>query len=50
MIEGRAAHAVTVAVTWGWHDRARLESGKPDHVVERVADLAQLLHGDEDAF
>ena len=50
MIEGRAAHAVTVAVTWGWHDRARLASGKPDHIVEHVADLAHLLHGGEAEF
>lgn len=50
MIEGRAARAITVAVTWGWHDRARLETGKPDYVVENVDDLATLLHGDPDTF
>ena len=45
MIEGRAARAVTVAVTWGWHDRARLETGDPDHVVACVEELRALLLG-----
>lgn len=45
MIEGRAARAITVAVTWGWHDRARLERGHPDHIVEHVDELAALLEG-----
>jgi phosphoglycolate phosphatase len=50
MIEGRAARAITVAVTWGWHDRARLETGHPDHVVESVDELAALLHGEAAVF
>lgn len=50
MIEGRAARAITVAVTWGWHNRARLESGHPDHIVERVDELAALLDGASTTF
>lgn len=50
MIEGRAARAITVAVTWGWHKRVRLESGHPDHVVEHVDELAALLHGASNTF
>lgn len=50
MLEGRAARAITVAVTWGWHNRARLESGHPDHVVDTVTHLTTLLHGEAAAF
>jgi phosphoglycolate phosphatase len=45
MREGRCAGATTVAVTWGWHDAARLRRGAPDHVVDRPADLLALLDG-----
>lgn len=45
ILEGRTAGATTVAVTWGWHDRHRLESGGPDHIVESVGALARLLGG-----
>lgn len=43
ILEGRAARAVTVAVTWGWHDRERLAAGEPDHMVESVEALEALL-------
>lgn len=43
MVEGRRAGAVTVAVAWGWHDRARLERGAPDHVVASPAELVALV-------
>jgi phosphoglycolate phosphatase len=43
MIEGREAGARTVAVTWGWHDRERLLSTKPDRVADRSEDLLALL-------
>lgn len=46
MVEGRAAGATTVAVTWGWHDRARLQSGQPNHMVDSVKALARLLDGE----
>lgn len=42
MLEGRRAGATTVAVTWGWHERARLLRGAPDHVVDRPDDLVAL--------
>lgn len=44
MIEGREAGARTVAVTWGWHDRKRLLTAKPDRVAERPEDLLDLLN------
>lgn len=47
ILEGRAARAITVAVTWGWHDRARLEIGAPDHLVDSVPALAALLNARE---
>lgn len=40
--EGRAAGVTTVAVTWGWHDRARLLAAVPDHVADAPADLEAL--------
>lgn len=44
MLEGRAAGALTVAVTWGWHERARLLSAQPDHVVDTPAELVRLAN------
>ena len=43
MKEARAARAIPVAACWGWHDRARLATGNPDHLVESPAALAALL-------
>lgn len=43
MIEGREAGARTVAVTWGWHDEARLRTGNPDAVVGNQDDLRALF-------
>lgn len=43
MIEGREAGARTVAVTWGWHDEARLRSGRPDAVVGDLEALRALF-------
>lgn len=42
MIEGRAAGARTVAVTWGWHTAAELAAEAPDFVVKAPEDLASL--------
>jgi phosphoglycolate phosphatase len=43
MLEARSAKAIPVAACWGWHERARLEDGKPDHLVGGPAELASLL-------
>lgn len=40
--EGKKAKATTVAVTWGWHDRDRLERAKPDFIVDRPNELLEL--------
>ena len=45
MREGREAGAETVAVTWGWHDEARLRAANPDHVVHTPEELRALLLG-----
>ena len=37
--EAREAGVKTVAVTWGWHPRERLERARPDVIVERPEDL-----------
>ncbi len=43
IVEGRHAGARTVAVTWGFHDRARLSRARPDIVVDTPAQLGELL-------
>lgn len=40
--EARAAGVRTVAVTWGWHSRSRLETAHPDHIIETPAELLAL--------
>lgn len=45
--EGREAGAITVAVSWGWHDLTRLQNAKPDFLVQHPEDLLQLF-GDAD--
>ncbi|MGE5854981.1 MAG: HAD family hydrolase [Syntrophaceae bacterium] len=37
--EAREAGVRTVAVTWGWHPRERLERAKPDAIIEKPEDL-----------
>jgi len=44
--EAQEAGVVTVAVTWGWHSRERLERTAPDHIIERPAELLRLLEPD----
>ena len=40
--EAREAGVKTVAVTWGWHPRERLERARPDAIVEKPGDLLTL--------
>ena len=40
--EAREAGVKTVAVTWGWHPRERLERARPDVIIETPADLLAL--------
>jgi len=43
IVEGRAAGATTVAVTWGWHSMATLQAGGPDCLVHTPAELRALF-------
>jgi phosphoglycolate phosphatase len=43
MLEGKKAGAVTVAVTWGWHTADNLAEASPDHMVNTLSALENLL-------
>lgn len=43
MLEATEAGVVPVAVTWGWHEEARLLEARPQHVVRSVEDLEKLF-------
>ncbi len=43
MLEGAEAGAATVAVDWGWHDRARLERGRPSRHAATPEELLRIL-------
>jgi len=40
--EGKAAGIRTVAATWGWHPRERLEKADPDYIVDFPDDLLTI--------
>jgi phosphoglycolate phosphatase len=40
--EARQAGVKTVAVTWGWHNKERLEMASPDYLVETPDDLLKI--------
>ncbi|MDI9571392.1 MAG: HAD family hydrolase [Pseudomonadota bacterium] len=41
--EGKAAGIRTVAVAWGWHDRATLTAAGPDFLVHEPAELKTVV-------
>lgn len=41
--EGKAVGVKTIAVTWGWHDRARLLPVQADYLVEQPEELLSLF-------
>jgi phosphoglycolate phosphatase len=43
VLEGKETGVTTVGVTWGYHDRARMEKVQPDHVVDSPEELMSLL-------
>ena len=43
IVEGRQVGVGTIAVTWGWHSRKRLEAASPDRLVTTPAELLALL-------
>jgi phosphoglycolate phosphatase-like HAD superfamily hydrolase len=45
-IEGKKADALTIAVTWGWHDAVKLAQANPDFMVSSPAELTELLCND----
>ncbi len=40
--EGRAANVKTVAATWGWHEKKRLEGADPDYMADSPDDLIKI--------
>jgi len=42
---GKSANLITGAVTWGIHSRSRLESAKPDYIIDSPDELAELVFG-----
>jgi len=42
ILEAREAGVKTVAVTWGWHPRERLERARPDVIVDQPGELLDL--------
>jgi phosphoglycolate phosphatase len=40
--EARLAGVKTVAVTWGWHNKERLETISPDYLIETPDDLLKI--------
>ena len=41
--QGKAAGVKTIAVPWGFQDRARLENEKPTHIIDHPAELLSIL-------
>jgi len=41
--EGKEAGAITIAVTWGWHEVDRLTKAKPHHLVHTPEELQHIL-------
>ena len=40
--EARLAGVKTIAVTWGWHSKEKLETVRPDYLIETVDDLLMI--------
>ena len=40
--EARLAGVKTVAVTWGWHSKEKLETARPDYLLEAAKDLLTI--------
>ncbi len=43
IVAGRAAGVVTIGVTTGYHSRDKLESAKPDHIVEALEGVIPIV-------
>lgn len=43
ILEGRKAGVKTVAVSWGWHEKRRLEGTNPDFIIDNPKELEKIL-------
>ncbi|WP_461536713.1 HAD family hydrolase [Spongorhabdus nitratireducens] len=43
MIEARQAGLKSMGAAWGWHNKSRLERGKPDYLFSTPAELLSVL-------
>ena len=41
--EGKEARVITIAATWGWHNRERLLKEAPDHIFDTIEELRTFL-------
>ncbi|MFO7807208.1 MAG: HAD hydrolase-like protein, partial [Candidatus Moraniibacteriota bacterium] len=41
--EGRKAGATTIGVTWGFHDKEKMESAEPDYLVDSLEKLKSFF-------
>lgn len=41
--EGRKAGVATIGVTWGFHDKEKMESAEPDHLIDSLKELKNLF-------
>lgn len=41
--EGKEAGAITIAVTWGWHEKERLTKARPHFLVHTPGELEELI-------
>ena len=44
VLEGKKAGVKTVAVTWGYHGKAKLKRAKPDYIADRAEELVKILN------
>ena len=40
--EGKKADVITIAATWGWHSKDKLQQSKPDHLIDSIEDLPKI--------
>jgi len=43
ILEGKKAKVKTIAVSWGWFDKKRLEKTNPDFLIQKPKDLLKII-------
>lgn len=43
ILEGKKANVKTIAVSWGWHNKEKLESASPDFLVDEPEELLSII-------